>query len=382
MADKRDYYEVLGLSKGADEAEIKKAYRSMAKKYHPDLNPGNAEAEAKFKEVNEAYDVLSDADKKAKYDQYGHAAFDPTAGGGGYGGGYGGGFGDFGDIGDIFSSFFGGGFGGGSGQRRNAPMRGEDISVRVTVTFEDAAFGVKKEISYNRIQKCGDCGGSGAKAGTSPRTCSRCNGTGQEMRQQRTPFGVMQTQTACPRCSGRGRIIENPCSACGGQGRVRKTEQMGINIPAGIDDGQVITIQGRGNAGVNGGPAGDLNVQVSVRPHALFERDGFNIWYELPITYAQAALGAEVEIPTLDGKIPFTIKEGTQPGDVLRVRGKGIPYLNGRGTGDLLLKIVVEVPKSLTKEQKKLLKEFDASTGEKHYQKRKSFFDKLKRGFN
>ena len=383
MADKRDYYEVLGVGKGASDDEIKKAYRKMAKQYHPDLHPGDAEAEAKFKEVGEAYEVLSDAQKKSRYDQFGHAGVDPNFGAGGGGWGGGGVNVDFGDIGDIFSSIFGGGFGGG-GRRANpnAPRQGSDAGVHIFISFEEAAKGCKQKVSVPRIVPCEECSGSGAKKGTSPTTCPDCRGTGQVSRAQRTPFGVMQTQTACPRCSGRGRIIENPCSACGGQGRVRKTEQMGINIPAGIDDGQVITIQGRGNAGVNGGPAGDLNVQVSVRPHALFERDGFNIWYELPITFAQAALGAEVEIPTLDGKIPFTIKEGTQPGDVLRVRGKGIPYLNGRGTGDLLLKIVVEVPKSLTKEQKKLLKEFDASTGEKHYQKRKSFFDKLKRGFN
>ena len=225
-------------------------------------------------------------------------------------------------------------------------------------------------------------GGSGAQRGTSPTVCPDCRGTGQVSRAQRTPFGVMQTQTACPRCQGRGRVIEHPCSSCGGQGKVRKTEEVGINIPAGIADGQVITIPNMGNAGQNGGPAGDLNVQVTVRPHPLFERDGFDIWYELPITFAQAALGAEVEIPTLDGKMPFTIKEGTQPGEVLRVRGKGIPYLRGRGVGDLLLKIVVEVPRSLTKEQKKLLEEFDSSTGDKQYQKRRNFFDKLKDVFN
>ena len=382
MADKRDYYEVLGVGKGASDDEIKKAYRRLAKQYHPDLHPGDAEAEAKFKEVGEAYEVLSDPQKKSRYDQFGHAGVDPNFGAGG--GGWGGGVNvDFGDIGDIFSSFFGGGFGGSPRrQNPNAPRQGGDAGVHIFISFEEAAKGCKQKVSVPRIVPCEECSGSGAKKGTSPTTCPDCRGSGQVARQQRTPFGVIQTQTACPRCSGRGRIIESPCSACGGQGRVRKTEQMGINIPAGIDDGQVITIPGKGNAGQNGGPSGDLNVQVSVRPHPLFERDGFNIWYELPITYAQAALGAEVEIPTLEGKIPFTIREGTQPGDLLRVRGKGIPYLNGRGTGDLLLKIVVEVPKNLTKEQKKLLKEFDAATGDKQYQKRKSFFEKLKKGFN
>ncbi len=383
MADKRDFYEVLGLQKGASDDEIKKAYRKLAKQYHPDLNPGDKEAEAHFKEVGEAYEVLSDSEKKARYDQFGHAGVDPN-----FGGGYGaGGAGvDFGDIGDIFSSIFGGGFGGGfggNGRRANpnAPRRGSDAAASVIISFDEAAKGCKKKIGVQRIASCPDCAGSGAKAGTSPKSCPQCGGSGYETRQQRTPFGVMQTQAPCSRCQGKGRIIESPCPSCGGQGRIRKTEQVGINIPAGIDDGQVINITGKGNAGVNGGPAGDLQIQVTVRPHPLFERDGFNIWYELPITYAQAALGAEIDIPTLDGRISYEIKEGTQPGDILRVRGKGIPYLNGRGTGDLLLKVVVEVPKNLSKEQKKLLRAFDEATGDKNYQKRKSFFDKIKRGF-
>ena len=382
MADKRDYYEVLGVSKGASDDEIKKAYRKMAKEYHPDLHPGDKEAEARFKEVGEAYEVLSDAQKKSRYDQFGHAGVDPNFGAGG--GGWGGGVNvDFGDIGDIFSSFFGGGFGGGGRrQNPNAPRQGSDAGVNVFISFEEAAKGCKQKVSVQRITHCEECGGSGAQKGTSPVTCPDCGGSGQVARQQRTPFGVMQTQTACPRCSGRGRIIEKPCSACGGQGRVRKTEEMGVNIPAGIDDGQVITIPGKGNAGQNGGPFGDLNVQVSVRPHDLFERDGYDVWCDLPITFTQAALGAEVDAPTLDGKMEVTIKEGTQPGEVIRVRGKGIPYLRGRGVGDLFLRVTVEVPKGLNKEQKKLLQEFEASTGEKQYQKRKSFFDKLKKGFN
>ena len=382
MADKRDFYEVLGVNKGASDDEIKKAYRKMAKQYHPDLHPGDKEAEAKFKEVGEAYEVLSDPQKKSRYDQFGHAGVDPNFGAGGPGAGWGGVDVDFGDIGDIFSSFFGG-FGGGTRrQNPNAPRQGSDVGASVFVSFEEAAKGCKKKITVQRITTCGDCGGSGARQGTSPTVCPDCGGTGQVARAQRTPFGVMQTNTPCPRCQGRGRIIENPCPSCGGQGRVRQSEQVGINIPAGINDGQVITVGGMGNAGQNGGPAGDLQVQVSVRPHPLFERDGFNIWYELPITFAQAALGAELEIPTLDGKIPFTIKEGTQPGDILRVKGKGIPFLRGRGVGDLLLKVVVEVPKNLNKEQEKLLRQFEESTGDKQYQKRKSFFDKLKKGFN
>ncbi len=384
MAEKRDYYEVLGVSKGASDDEIKKAYRKMAKEYHPDLHPGDAEAEAKFKEVGEAYEVLSDAQKKSRYDQFGHAGVDPNFGAGGAGGWGGGGVNvDFGDIGDIFSSIFGGGFGGG-GRRANpnAPRRGNDAGTSVVISFEEAAKGCKKKVQVERIILCGECGGSGAQKGTSPTTCPDCGGTGQVSRAQRTPFGVMQTQTTCPRCQGRGRVIEKPCPTCGGQGRMRRVEEVGINIPAGIDNGQIITVPGKGSAGQNGGPAGDLKVQVSVRPHAIFERDGYDLWCELPITFAQAALGAEVEIPTLDGKILYDLKDGTQPGDVIRVRGKGVPYLNGRGSGDLLLKIVVEIPKSLSREQKKLLQEFEATTGEKQYQKRKSFFEKLKKSFN
>jgi len=382
MADKRDYYEVLGVSKGASDDEIKKAYRKMAKEYHPDLHPGDKVAEAKFKEVGEAYEVLSDPQKKSRYDQFGHAGVDPNFGGGPGAGGWGGVDVDFGDIGDIFSSIFGGGFGGSRRQNPNAPRQGTDVGASVFIAFEEAAKGCKKKVKVERVTTCSDCSGSGARRGTSPTTCPVCGGSGMVNRQQRTPFGVMQTQSPCSRCQGRGRIIENPCPTCSGQGRVRKSSEVGINIPAGIDDGQVITIPGHGNAGQNGGPAGDLQVQVTVRPHPLFERDGFNIWYELPITYAQAALGAEVEIPTLDGKIPYTIKDGTQPGDVLRVRGKGIPYINGRGTGDLLLKVVVEVPKNLNKEQKKILQEFEAATGDKQYQKRKSFFDTIKKHFS
>ena len=383
MADKRDYYEVLGVNKGASDDEIKKAYRKMAKEYHPDLHPGDKVAEAKFKEVGEAYEVLSDPQKKSRYDQFGHAGVDPNFGGGPGAGGWGGVDVAFGDIGDIFSSIFGGGFGGGTRrQNPNAPRQGSDVGASVFISFEEAAKGCKKKVKVERVTTCSDCSGSGARRGTSPTTCPVCGGSGMVNHQQRTPFGVMQTQSPCSRCQGRGRIIENPCPTCSGQGRVRKSGEVGINIPAGIDDGQVITIPGHGNAGVNGGPAGDLQVQVTVRPHPLFERDGFNIWYELPITYAQAALGAEVEIPTLDGKIPYTIKDSTQPGDVLRVRGKGIPYINGRGIGDLLLKVVVEVPKNLNKEQKKLLQEFEAATGDKQYQKRKSFFDTIKKHFS
>lgn len=379
---KRDYYEVLGLQKGASDDEIKKAYRQMAKKYHPDLNPGDKEAEARFKEVNEAYEVLSDPQKKARYDQYGQAGVDPNFGAGGYQG-YGFDNIDI-DLGDIFSSFFGGGggFGGSRRQNANAPRRGGDVAASVVLSFEESAFGCKKQVPVHIIDTCPDCKGSGAAKGTAPQTCPQCGGSGQERRQQRTPFGVVQTQTVCSRCHGRGQVIEKPCPTCSGSGQVRKPTTIGINIPAGIDDGQVITIRGKGNAGQNGGPAGDLQVQVSVRPHPLFERRGNDIWCELPLTFSQAALGAEVSVPTLEGKVPFTVKEGTQPGETIRLKGKGFPFVNGRGRGDEIFRVTIEVPRNLTSEQKRILKDFESTTGEHNYQKRKGFFDKLKDMFN
>lgn len=380
MAEKRDYYEVLGLQKGASDDEIKKAYRKKAKQYHPDLNPDNAEAEAKFKEVNEAYEVLSDSQKKARYDQYGHAGVDPNfgAGGGGAYGGYGGGM-DF-DFGDIFSSFFGGG--GGHRSNPNAPRQGGDVAASVILSFEESAKGCKKQVDVTLVEGCPDCGGSGAKKGTSPKTCPQCGGSGQVRRQQRTPFGVMQTQAACDRCRGTGRIIETPCGTCNGSGRVTARRTVGVNIPAGIDDGQTIIIRGKGNAGQNGGPAGDLQVRVTVRPHPLFERHGNDIYCDLPLTFVQAALGAEIQVPTLDGKEPFTIKDGTQPGEQLRIKGKGFPDVHGRRTGDLVFRVTIEVPRNLSHEQKELLRKFDGTTSDKNYQKRGTFFKKLKDLFN
>lgn len=371
MADKRDFYEVLGVQKGASDDEIKKAYRKMAKQYHPDLNPGDKEAEAHFKEVNEAYEVLSDGEKRSRYDQYGHAGVDPNFGAGGYGGGVNV---DFGDLGDIFSSFFGGG----RRQNPNGPRRGSDVGASVILSFEEAAKGCKKQVTVRVVEACDECKGSGAAKGTSAQTCPNCRGTGQETRQQRTPFGVMQTQAACSRCRGRGKIIETPCRTCSGTGQVRREKTIGVNIPAGIDEGQVISVRGCGNAGANGGPAGDLQVEISVRPHPIFERNGYDILCPLPITFVQAALGAEVQLPTLDGKIPFTVKEGTQPGDLFRIKGKGIPYVNGRGTGDEIVQIIVEMPKNLTSEQKKILRQLEDKTDDKQYQKRRKFFDKLK----
>lgn len=374
MADKRDYYEVLGVSKEASADEIKKAYRKLAKKYHPDMNPGDAEAERKFKEANEAYDVLSDSDKKAKYDAYGHAAFDPSAGGAGGGFGGFGGFGDV-DLGDIFSSFFGGGSS--SSARRNGPVRGEDVNVRVTLSFEEAVFGVKKEITYNRIQKCSDCSGSGAEKGSTPKTCSACGGTGQVRVQQRTPLGFMQSTRQCDTCRGRGKIIEKPCSGCRGTGYVKVTKKLDVNIPAGIDDGRVVALRGQGSEGRNGGPAGDLNIIVSVRPHAVFERDGYDIYCEIPITYTEATLGAEIEIPTLEGKQKYTIPEGTQTGTTFTLKQKGVQYVNSKARGDLHVTVTVEVPKNLSSEQKELLRKFAESCGESNYTRRTKFFKKL-----
>ena len=383
MADKRDYYEVLGVDKGADEATLKKAYRNLAKKYHPDMNPDNAEAEAKFKEVNEAYEVLSDSEKRAKYDQFGHAAFDPSAGGGygsGFGGGFGGGFGDFGDIGDIFGNIFGGGFGfsGGSAQRRNAPTRGEDISVRVTLTFEEAAFGVKKDITYNRIEKCSDCSGSGAAAGTKAETCSACHGTGQKKVIQRVGGMQFQSTTTCDACRGTGKIIKTPCTNCRGTGYVKVSKKLTVNIPAGIANGERVALRGQGSDGRNGGPTGDLIITVVVRSHSVFERDGYNIYCDVPITVAEATLGAEIEVPTLEGKVKFNIPEGTQPGTEFSIKQKGIPYINNPNRrGDLVFNVNVEIPKGLNEKQKEHMRAFADSCGNSNYVKKNSFFKKL-----
>ena len=376
MAEKQDYYETLGISKGASADEIKKAYRQMAKKYHPDMNPGNAEAEQKFKEVNEAYAVLSDADKKAQYDQYGHAAFDQTSG---FGGGGFGGFGGF-DMGDIFSSFFGGGFGSSRSQSRaNMAVDGDDIGIRVILSFEEAVFGCKKEVSYARVQKCGDCSGSGAKKGTTPDKCTKCGGSGTVRVQQRTAFGVMQSTAACPDCHGTGKIIKEPCDNCRGKGYVKITKKLEINIPAGIDDGQRIAHRGMGNEGRNGGMAGDLIVQVSVRPHPIFERDGNDLYCEVPITFAEAALGAAIKIPTLEGEVEYNIPEGTQTGTVFTLKQKGVNNVNSRAKGNLYAKVVVETPKGLNEEQKKLLRQFGDACGEKNFSKKTSFFSKFKK---
>ena len=360
MAEKRDYYEVLGVKKDATAEEIKKAYRKLTKENHPDLHPGDKACEERFKEVNEAYEILSDDDKRRKYDQYGHAAFDPNAG---FGGGGFEGFGGFGGFGDIFSDIFGG-FGGSTRSNPNAPRRGENVRASVNISFEEAAFGCKKEVTVSKIETCADCKGTGCAPGTTPEICPDCKGTGSVTVSQRTPFGMMQSSSPCSKCHGTGKIIHQPCKSCRGLGSIRRQHKIEVNIPAGIDDGQTISKSGGGSAGVNGGPAGDLLVSVIVRPHARFERDGTSVLLEQDISYAQAALGAEVEVPTLDGKVKLTIPEGTQPGAVFRLRGRGIPYLRGSGRGDQFVTVSIKVPRNLTGSQKELLRQFAASMGE------------------
>ena len=375
---KRDYYEVLGVSKGASEDEIKKAYKKMARKYHPDLNPGDKTAEEKFKEVNEAYEVLSDADKKARYDQYGHAGVDPNFGAGGFGGGFDGSF-DFGDLGDIFGSFFGGGFGGGRRTNPNAPQRGESIRMSIAISFEEAAFGCEKAVTVERYETCDTCHGNGCAPGTSPEVCPDCHGTGTVQVRRQTPMGVFATSSPCPKCGGKGRIIHQPCKDCRGSGMVRKKKTIQASIPAGIDNGQTISIRGQGNAGKNGGPAGDLLITITVRPHELFRREGTSVLCEAPITFTQAVLGAELEIPTIDGKVKYTLPEGTQSGTTFRLKGKGIPSINGRGRGDQYVTVYIETPKNLNKEQKEALKKFAETMGESNYEEQKKFFKKFKK---
>ena len=362
MADKRDYYEVLGVQKGASEDELKKAYRKLAKENHPDLHPGDKNCEARFKEINEAYEVLSDPDKRAKYDQFGHAAFDPNQG---FGGGGFGGFGDFsgfGGFGDIFGDIFG--FGGGGGKNPNAPRKGDNLRANLNIKFEEAAFGVKKDVTVTRIEQCPDCKGSGCAAGTTAEVCPDCKGSGQVKTTQRTPFGMMQSNVQCSKCKGRGKIIHSPCQTCRGIGSIRRQHKVNINVPAGIDDGQTISLRGQGNAGLNGGPAGDLLVTILVQPHARFEREGTSILLEQEISFAKAALGSEIEVPTLDGKVKLTIPEGTQTGTMFRLKGKGVPYLRSTGRGDQFVTVRVVVPKGLNSNQKEALKAFAESLGE------------------
>ncbi len=377
MADKRDYYEVLGLSKGASEDEIKKAYHKLAKKYHPDMNPGDKDAEQKFKEVGEAYSVLSDPEKKSRYDQFGHAGVDPN-----YGAGAGGGFGGFGgfggmdfDVGDIFSSFFGGSS---SSARRNGPVAGEDLLVRTVISFEEAAFGCTKTISFTRTETCSACNGSGAEPGTHADTCSKCGGSGQIRVQQRTLLGMMQTTRPCDACGGAGRIIKTPCKTCRGQGVEKKNKKFDASIPAGIGDGERIVLRGQGNAGRRGGPAGDLVVEIRVRPHPVFERRDYDIFCEVPISYTEAVLGGKILIPTLEGKEEYKLPEGTQPGTRFCLKGRGVQRIRSKSRGDLYFTVTVEVPKNLSAKQKELLQAFETSLDKDNMIKKKSFAEKLK----
>ena len=373
--NKRDYYEVLGLQKGASTDDIKKAYRKLAMKYHPDRNPDSKEAEEKFKEAAEAYEVLSDDEKRSRYDQFGFAGVDPNYGagqGGGFGGGFGG-FGDFGDLGDIFGSFFGGG---GSRSNANAPRRGENIGARLELTFEEAAFGCEKEVSIPRIENCAACSGSGSADGVIE-TCSMCRGSGQVRTTQNFMGMAMQTSSTCPQCNGRGKITKNPCTTCKGKGKVRRTQRIKVKVPAGVDHGQSVRVRGEGSVGSNGGPNGDLLVEVYIKRHRIFNRSDYTVVCEVPISFTQAALGAEIQVPTLDGKVPFEIPEGTQTGTTFTLSGKGIPYVNNpRRRGDQRFTVIVETPTKLTKEQKELLRQLDATLEDTP--KRKKFFDTIK----
>lgn len=386
MANKRDYYEVLGVDKSATDEELKKAYRKLAKKYHPDANPDNkAEAEAKFKEVNEAYEVLSDSQKRKMYDQFGTA--DPQGFGGGQGpfgqGGYYSysgsgfdGFGDFGDLGDIFSSFFGGGFGSRSSSRRqNGPKKGADLNMNIEITFEESFLGVEKEVVITRREECGTCHGTGAKPGTNPIKCPECNGTGQVRQVQNTILGQMQTTRTCGSCHGTGEIIKEPCDICKGKGTVRKQPKIKVKIPAGIDDGQTVVLRGEGEPGQKGGPKGDLYITVRVRKHSIFTRKGNNVLCDIPITITQATLGAELEIPMVDGTVEkYKIPEATQTGTKYAIRNKGFKHVNSNTQGDFVFTVIVQTPKKLSKEQRDLLMQLAKTMNEQPPVKKRGIF--------
>ena len=378
MADKRDYYEVLGVGKDAGEDELKKAFRQKAKQYHPDMNPGNAQAEQQFKEVNEAYEILSDDQKRAAYDRYGHdgpmnSGFGGGAGGyGGYGG-QGGGFGF--DMGDIFDQFFGGNAQGGGRQRRSGPQRGADLRHDMSIAFEESATGIKRTISIMRAETCDMCDGTGAKKGTQAKTCTVCGGSGQVRTVQNTILGQMATTRTCDTCHGEGTVIASPCESCHGQGRVRKSRKIEVKIPAGIDDGQVMTLRGQGDHGKKGGSAGDLLIYISVKPHKTFKRQGNNIYCDIAVPYSKAVLGGEIEVPTLEGMKNHTISEGTQPGTIVRLRSEGMPNVNNpTQKGDLYAKVIINIPKKLTSKQKELLRAYDEAMGEE----RKSLWDRMR----
>ncbi len=383
MAEKRDYYEVLGVAKGATDDEIKKAYRKLSKQYHPDINK-EADAEAKFKEISEAYEILSDPQKRAAYDQYGHAGTDPNYGGGGFGGGYGdfGGFsgGGFGGFEDIFESFFGGG---GRSANPNAPRQGADLQYSVNLKFEEAVFGVEKTVKYNREETCHTCGGNGAKPGTQPVTCSKCGGSGQINVERQTPLGRVMSRQTCDVCHGTGKEIKEPCETCHGTGHEKRAHEVKVNVPAGVEEGQQMRLSGQGEAGTNGGPYGDLYVVFRVEESDIFDRDGAEIYYELPLNFVQAALGDEVNVPTVHGDVKLKIPAGTQTGTSFRLRGKGAPKLRGTGNGDQQVKVKLITPKNLSEEQKAALRQFAEVSGSKiDEQHSEGFFDKMKDAFS
>ena len=380
MAEKRDYYEVLGVSKNATEDEIKRAYRRKAKECHPDLHPNDEEAVKRFAELNEANEVLSDPDKRARYDQFGFN--DPMGGMGGGGGenpfsGFGfGGMGGMGSMGDIFDQLFNGGMG--TRTRAQGPVQGNDLRYELRLTFEEAARGCEKSCEINRNEVCETCKGNGAKPGTKPTTCAACQGTGQI----RSSSGWMTTVRTCPSCGGSGKVVMDKCTGCGGSGRVRRKRTVNVKVPAGIDNGQTIIMNNQGEPGLRGGPNGDLYITVNVRPHKVFQRDGYNLLLEFPISFVTAALGGEIEVPTLNGPVKYKIPEGTQPGTEFRIKGEGIPMLRSSGKGDLIMRVRVEIPKRLNNKQKELLREFDGTTGDREYEGRKSFMDRVKDLFN
>lgn len=379
MADKRDYYEVLGVGKNATEDELKKAYRQQAKKYHPDLNPGDAAAEAKFKEINEAYAVLSDADKRAKYDRFGHQAVDGSGFGSGGGGYYS--AQDI-DLGDIFSSFFGGGFGFGGGRQKTGPQKGANLKYGMTLSFMEAAFGVERDITITKEDLCPECKGSGSQPGTTPETCPTCRGQGRVQQQTQSLFGMTMVTKTCPTCNGRCTVIKTPCQSCGGKGRKKTKKTLHIKVPAGVDTGDLFPIRGEGEPGIRGGGYGDLYVEFRVSRHEVFSRDGMNTSCDVPITMTQACLGGEIELPTIDGNVKYMLKEGTQPGDTYTISGKGIPNKNKPNMrGNHTVRFVVEVPTRLTDAQKAKLKEFEAGLTEKNYAKRSGFFAKIRNAF-
>lgn len=369
----RDYYEILEVEKGATGDEIKRAYRKLAKKYHPDLNPNDSEAEKNFKEVNAAYEVLSDDNKRARYDRFGHEGVNGQGGAGGFGG--------FGDIFEDIFDIFGGGFGGQSQYKRTGPQRGSDLRYNLTIEFEEAIFGVEKEIKIRRTESCSTCQGTGAKAGTHKETCSRCHGSGQVRYSQQSPFGQIVRTATCDQCGGTGEVIKEKCPSCYGSGTEVKEKKLKVKVPAGVNDDSIISIRGEGEGGLRGGPSGDLYIYISVKEDELFVREGNNIFLNIPISFTEAALGAEIEVPTLEGSEKYNIPEGTQTGTQFRMKGKGVPHLRSSGRGDLYFTVDIQVPTKLTEKQKDLLKEFAIEHGEEVKKQKKSFFDKVKDTF-